>query len=104
MDAPEILPSDFAKFERPAQLHIAFQALSHYVKKHGALPKPRCQVSLDHSPSWYVCGLVCERLARESHLIITVGAATLIKSVMCLAHEAATYIMSEANLFSALLW
>ena len=57
MDAPEILPSDFAKFERPAQLHIAFLALSHYRKKHGALPKPRCQVSLDHRPSQDVCGL-----------------------------------------------
>ncbi|XP_076447725.1 ubiquitin-like modifier-activating enzyme 1 [Babylonia areolata] len=43
MDAPEILPSDFAKFDRPPQLHIAFQALSEYEKKVGALPKPRCQ-------------------------------------------------------------
>lgn len=61
MDAPEILPSDFAKFERPAQLHIAFLALSHYCKKHGALPKPRCQVSPSQSISvclWSVFLLV----------------------------------------------
>ncbi|KAL8559211.1 E1 ubiquitin-activating protein [Nucella lapillus] len=43
MDAPELLPSDFAKFERPAQLHIAFKAISDYMKKHNALPKPRCK-------------------------------------------------------------
>lgn len=47
MDAPEILPSDFAKFERPAQLHIAFQALSAFVQRHGFLPKPRCQADAE---------------------------------------------------------
>ena len=44
MDAPEILPSDFAKFDRPSQLHVAFKALSDYEAKTGSLPKPRCQV------------------------------------------------------------
>lgn len=43
METPEILPSDFAKFERPAQLHIAFRALDEFVRQKGYLPKPRCQ-------------------------------------------------------------
>ncbi|KAK7102589.1 ubiquitin-like modifier-activating enzyme 1 [Littorina saxatilis] len=47
MEAPEILPSDFAKFDRPGQLHIAFQALGVYLQKHGALPKPRCQADAE---------------------------------------------------------
>lgn len=47
MDAPEFLPTDFAKFERPGQLHIAFKALSDYEKKHGALPKPRCEADAE---------------------------------------------------------
>ncbi|KAK7490564.1 hypothetical protein BaRGS_00018167 [Batillaria attramentaria] len=47
MEAPEILPSDFAKFERPAQLHIAFQALSEFAKRHSYLPKPRCQADAE---------------------------------------------------------
>lgn len=38
---PEFLISDFAKFDRPMQLHLAFQALSTFVEKHGRYPKPR---------------------------------------------------------------
>lgn len=38
---PEFLVSDFAKFDRPMQLHLAFQALSTFVEKHGRYPKPR---------------------------------------------------------------
>ncbi|CAO3647182.1 unnamed protein product [Mucor fragilis] len=38
---PEFLVSDFAKFDRPMQLHLAFQALSGFVEKHGRYPKPR---------------------------------------------------------------
>lgn len=39
---PEMLMSDFAKFDRPAQLHAGFQALSAFQEKHGgALPRPR---------------------------------------------------------------
>jgi len=38
---PEHLISDFAKFDRPAQLHIGFQALHAYAESHnGELPKP----------------------------------------------------------------
>lgn len=47
VDAPEILPSDFAKFDRPGQLHIAFRALSEYETKHNALPKPRCEADAE---------------------------------------------------------
>ena len=40
---PEFVFTDFAKFERPGQLHIAFQAL-HAL---GSIPKPRDAVSND---------------------------------------------------------
>merc|ERR550532_3469931 len=32
--------TDFGKFERPGQLHLAFQALHHFKKENGRLPKP----------------------------------------------------------------
>lgn len=38
---PECLISDFAKFDRPSQLHVAFLALDAFRTKHGRLPKPR---------------------------------------------------------------
>ena len=42
---PEFLIADFAKFDRPAQLHIGFIALSNFREvNHGALPKPRNEV------------------------------------------------------------
>ena len=44
MEAPEMVMTDFAKFERPGQLHIAFQALHSFIQRHGAMPKPHCQV------------------------------------------------------------
>ena len=45
IEAPEFVMTDFAKFDRPGQLHIAFQALHSYLKKKGTLPKPRSKVS-----------------------------------------------------------
>ena len=44
MEAPEFVMTDFAKFDRPGQLHIAFQALHSYIKKKGTLPGPRNKV------------------------------------------------------------
>ncbi|KAI8087746.1 ubiquitin-activating emzyme E1 [Gilbertella persicaria] len=41
LSEPEFLVSDFAKFDRPIQLHLGFQALSRFVEKHGRYPKPR---------------------------------------------------------------
>ncbi|KAJ3054414.1 SPS-sensor component ptr3 [Rhizophlyctis rosea] len=39
---PEFLIADFAKFDRPAQLHVGFQALDAFQQKHnGQLPRPR---------------------------------------------------------------
>ena len=32
--------SDFAKFERPAQLHLAYQALDCFLNETGSLPRP----------------------------------------------------------------
>lgn len=38
---PEQLISDFAKFDRPAQLHVGVQALHHFAEKHGGeFPRP----------------------------------------------------------------
>lgn len=38
---PEYLISDFAKFDRPAVLHAAWQALSEFWQSQGRLPRPR---------------------------------------------------------------
>lgn len=38
--APEFLISDFAKFDRPGQLHLGFSCLHLYEKAHGRLPRP----------------------------------------------------------------
>ncbi|KAK9463229.1 uncharacterized protein V1516DRAFT_667212 [Lipomyces oligophaga] len=41
LEKPEFLYSDFAKLDRPAQLHIGFQALQGFANKHGGvLPRP----------------------------------------------------------------
>ena len=37
---PEFLMSDFAKFDRPLQLHLGFQALHAFRAAHGELPAP----------------------------------------------------------------
>jgi len=44
---PELMYTDFAKMDRPAQLHIAFQALHQYVAENKALPKPYCKADGD---------------------------------------------------------
>ncbi|ORY04205.1 ubiquitin-activating emzyme E1 [Basidiobolus meristosporus CBS 931.73] len=42
LETPEYLISDFAKFDRPAQLHIGFQALNKFTSNNnGSLPRPR---------------------------------------------------------------
>lgn len=38
---PEFFITDFAKWDRPATLHVGFQALSKYYEKNGKLPRPR---------------------------------------------------------------
>lgn len=37
---PEFLISDYAKFDRPQQLHVGFQALHAFVEAHGRRPRP----------------------------------------------------------------
>ena len=37
---PELMISDFAKFDRPQQLHVGIQALHHFKETHGSLPRP----------------------------------------------------------------
>ncbi|XP_054859377.1 ubiquitin-like modifier-activating enzyme 1 [Eublepharis macularius] len=43
LQEPEFILTDFSKFDRPAQLHLGFQALHEFCKKHGHFPKPRNQ-------------------------------------------------------------
>ncbi|XP_041459410.1 ubiquitin-like modifier-activating enzyme 1 [Lytechinus variegatus] len=38
---PEMIMTDFAKFDRPGQLHIGFQALHSFKSQYGTLPRPR---------------------------------------------------------------
>lgn len=40
LENPSILESDFAKFDRPRQLHLGFQALHTFKDKRGHLPRP----------------------------------------------------------------
>ena len=41
LNKPELLMSDFAKFDRPQQLHMGFQALHEFASHHGGdLPRP----------------------------------------------------------------
>lgn len=47
INQPEQLITDFAKFDRPSQLHIAFQALHEYKKLTGLLPRPKNKVDID---------------------------------------------------------
>lgn len=41
LKSPEYFVTDFAKFDRPATLHVGFQALSLYEERNGRLPGPR---------------------------------------------------------------
>lgn len=41
---PDFVMTDFAKFSRPAQLHIGFQALHQFCAQHGRPPRPRNEV------------------------------------------------------------
>ncbi|KAF9980991.1 SPS-sensor component ptr3 [Mortierella antarctica] len=43
LQKPEFLITDFGKFDRPAQLHVGFQALHAFNAKHGRQPRPRNQ-------------------------------------------------------------
>lgn len=48
LDAPEFLLTDFAKFDRPGMLHIAFQALDRFRTTNARLPKPRSQADAEN--------------------------------------------------------
>lgn len=48
MAEPEFLMTDFAKMEFPGQLHLGFQAIHAFQKKHGHLPAPWSQVHITH--------------------------------------------------------
>uniref|UniRef100_A0A672PUU7 E1 ubiquitin-activating enzyme n=1 Tax=Sinocyclocheilus grahami TaxID=75366 RepID=A0A672PUU7_SINGR len=81
MAEPEFLLTDFAKFDRPGQLHMGFQALHAFEKKHSRLPKPWSQSDADE--------LVA--LAEEANAAQTGSAKqeqldqTIIKKLSCMA-------------------
>lgn len=41
---PDFVMTDFAKYSRPAQLHLGFQALHQFCAQHGRPPRPRNEV------------------------------------------------------------
>lgn len=41
---PDFVMTDFAKYSRPVQLHIGFQALHQFCAQHGRPPRPRNEV------------------------------------------------------------
>ena len=43
---PDFVMTDFAKYSRPAQLHIGFQALHHFCAQHGRSPRPHNEVGV----------------------------------------------------------
>jgi ubiquitin-activating enzyme E1 len=47
LTSPEHFITDYAKFDRPATLHVGFQALSSFYEKEGRLPKPRNPADAD---------------------------------------------------------
>eukprot|EP00795_Rhopilema_esculentum_P000847 gene847-10594_t len=47
LEEPEFFIADYAKFDRPGQLHIAYQALQAFKSKNGTLPKPRSKEDAD---------------------------------------------------------
>ncbi|XP_065573384.1 ubiquitin-like modifier-activating enzyme 1 isoform X1 [Artemia franciscana] len=47
LNEPLFLESDFSKFDRPPQLHLAYRTLHEYIKKEGCLPKPWCKTDGD---------------------------------------------------------
>lgn len=47
LENPEFLITDFAKFDRPSQLHLGFQTLGEYKKVSGLLPRPKNTVDGD---------------------------------------------------------
>ena len=61
INTPEFLISDFAKFGRPQQLHIAFQALHEYLKNQNRLPKPWDTSDAESFVS------ICEEVARKTN-------------------------------------
>jgi len=64
VDLGEAVISDFAKFDRPIQLHVGFQALHQFEEKKGRLPKPKCQEDADKFLA--LCAKVVETLNKDS--------------------------------------
>lgn len=55
---PDFVMTDFAKYSRPAQLHLGFQALHQFCAQHGRPPRPRNEVGEwvgQPGPVTYVC-------------------------------------------------
>ena len=44
LDSPKFVNCDWSKNNRQMQLHVAFQALHEYSRRHGGVPRPRCTV------------------------------------------------------------
>jgi ubiquitin-activating enzyme E1 len=63
---PKYVDSDFAKFDRPLQLHLAFQALHEFEAKNNRLPKPRNEQ--DAEEIWQTTQQLNEKLGIKTEL------------------------------------
>jgi ubiquitin-activating enzyme E1 len=66
LSSPKYLDSDFAKFDRPLQIHLAFQALHEFSAKNNRLPKPRNEQ--DAEEIWKSTQELNEKLGIKSEL------------------------------------
>jgi len=66
LSSPQYLDSDFAKFDRPLQLHVAFQALHEFIAKNNRLPKPRNEQ--DAEEVWQLTQQLNDKLGIKTEL------------------------------------
>lgn len=66
LSSPKYVDSDFAKFDRPLQLHVAFQALHEFIANNNRLPKPRNEQ--DAEEVWQLTQQLNEKLGVKTEL------------------------------------
>jgi hypothetical protein len=71
MADPEFVITDWAKFERPAQMHIGFQFIDAFQAKNGRLPMPYSEVCV----RWH--GIMLCFAARASVILFEAAAVPL---------------------------
>lgn len=83
---PEFLITDFGKFDRPAQLHVGFQALHAYSAKNGRQPRPRNEE--DATEIYTLAQEINEKATEKVH---TLPSGTLVEG--CTLRDDSDYVM-----------